>query len=1820
MKPLHQPWSTLAAELRQRASGPEVPGFDCDVLIVGSGYGGAVCADALAGLTESGSGDASRVWLLERGQVYAQGRFPSRLAEMPGHVRFTMAPKAQVRGQAEGLFDLRMSRTVSVVLANGLGGGSLINAGVMLAPDAATLNLEGWPQALDREALLARMAPLKVRLRARRRPKGLAPLDKQQALQHLSTAMPEAKGQPLQALPVTVNWSRCVNCGDCATGCNHDAKWSLDKTLLRSAATKGARLFTGAAVTTVRAGEQGGWRVSVEHTDPLRAAADETVLEIRARRVILAAGTFGSTEILMRSSRLPNGALPLSRRRLGRQFSTNGDLLLSVFGQSRMVRAVACETTEPSVRWVGPTITHMIDLRGQAKPGKGHVLQDMAVPGPMRELFAALFTTAHAVHALTAGDWTRHHPTDDDPLLSSDGVLSRSQVLASIGHDNARGRLWSSSLPLGKTCIEGGLVAHHPSLRRDNLWSTQLLQLERAVEQGALGGTVLPVPMWQPTPTALKGLVGQTSGMAVTVHPLGGCAMGDGAETGVVNHLGQVFKGTAGEAVYDDLVVLDGSVMPASLGVNPALTIAALAQLSMESLVRQWGLEAADAPHAPDLPVKTPEVYRDPASLYSPAQRHREGTRVEITESLHNRLYPQYWSLPPCPEGLHLAISLTLRFEPTRVADLLAPGPQARVLQVDPARSLLQIHGFRAPPGMQAPRGPQGPSHHFVAQHGQVLCAMPLTGTLAFMVREGSHPVERTLRGLAAYLRNRGLRDIVQAMRKRMSQPAPLGSLRDDGFDTVLGAFKMASRAGEIRRFDYALQTGAVQMVTTDPIWRALTDQLVARFERRPIKGFKALTYAARCNPWRQLSSLTLTEAPCMKGPLQRPPKLFVDLHYFADQGVPLLRLHSFDNMVDALADLGKLSTWMARCLLHLHLWSFREPDPSSTREACRLPSDAANHLHRMPAPQVVTLEVAPSVKVELTRYAPHAPRPGGRPVLLIHGYSASGTTFAHPVLSPSLTEALHHAGLDVWILDMRTSPGLCTSTMPWSFEEVGYNDIPLAVDEVVRRTGADKVDVVAHCMGSAMLWMALLGDEHAEGQREPHDQHPQLRAQLQGRLGKVVLSQIAPLMSFSPINRLRAYLSQYLIQFLPEGRFDFRPQGNRAADTLLDRLLSAQWYPESEFRLENPRWPFKTVPWARSRHRMDALYGRDFNARQVSEAFLAAIDDHFGPMNLTSVSQAIFFARYQRLTDRQGRHVFVTPERMRRAFRFDCLYVHGEENGLSDIEGSYAFERYVEDLGLADRLQMLRVPALGHQDCLVGKMAGTMVFPSIVRFLQAPLRAGLREADPASPAATEVALCPSIGPILSLSRSRGRNGRPRVQVSLGYDPMQGHPDMVRLTACQPRQPRHRSATRSMQRPWQSNADGMFHLCIPQAVVDAYDGLKVELVYRLAGPPQPPQPQGLDTLDLSKARRALAPGSARGQGVRLVVGSCRYPQGMIDGAPEGGDWADGPADRLYGAMGHHDPDLIWLLGDQIYADETAGVFDPELKAGHHRAAYRRWLSNGRVRKALCGPLVQSLPDDHEFRNNWTPLGPRHPDVQAAHQQAMTEGRAAMASYLVGPHWPPTASATVGFACGDVACLMLDTRTQRSPRGDGLVATAQIMSSKDRHLLQEFLQVHAAAPYPKVIGTPAMLLPRRRSTHAHPESALASDAWDGYPASLHEVLRWLWEHRARQVWFVSGDEHLASQCTITLTCQASGQQVQVRSVHAGGFYTPYPFANSLAEDFRAHETFTVEGTQEPLLCTVSTVFEPAGECLIRLDMHPDAQDPTGAWTVSPSWIK
>ena len=125
-----------------------------------------------------------------------------------------------------------------------------------------------------------------------------------------------------------VQIGECKRCGDCATGCNHDAKNSLDTNLLARARKARARIFTGATVLRIERGEDAIWQLHVAHTDDATRKRQGAPAVLRARKLILAAGTFGSTEILLRSR---DRGLALSAA-LGSRFSGNGDVL--AFGTS----------------------------------------------------------------------------------------------------------------------------------------------------------------------------------------------------------------------------------------------------------------------------------------------------------------------------------------------------------------------------------------------------------------------------------------------------------------------------------------------------------------------------------------------------------------------------------------------------------------------------------------------------------------------------------------------------------------------------------------------------------------------------------------------------------------------------------------------------------------------------------------------------------------------------------------------------------------------------------------------------------------------------------------------------------------------------------------------------------------------------------------------------------------------------------------------------------------------------------------------------------------------------------------------------------------------------------------------------------------------------------------------------------------------------------------------------------------------------------------------------------------------------------------------
>src|SRR5687767_8535686 len=113
----------------------------CDVLVVGSGYGGSVAAMRLAG-------PGRTVILFERGREYALGDFPEDLGELPGHVRFQRPEDDAPVGNSDALFDFRLGERMSALVGNGLGGGSLINANVAIEPDDQALNRPEWPKEL----------------------------------------------------------------------------------------------------------------------------------------------------------------------------------------------------------------------------------------------------------------------------------------------------------------------------------------------------------------------------------------------------------------------------------------------------------------------------------------------------------------------------------------------------------------------------------------------------------------------------------------------------------------------------------------------------------------------------------------------------------------------------------------------------------------------------------------------------------------------------------------------------------------------------------------------------------------------------------------------------------------------------------------------------------------------------------------------------------------------------------------------------------------------------------------------------------------------------------------------------------------------------------------------------------------------------------------------------------------------------------------------------------------------------------------------------------------------------------------------------------------------------------------------------------------------------------------------------------------------------------------------------------------------------------------------------------------------------------------
>lgn len=527
---------------------------DFDVIVIGSGFGGAVTACRLA---EAGA----RVLVLERGRRWAASDYPRR----PDDAWFYDHANPSKR---HGWLDLRFYRGMAVAQGAGVGGGSLCYSSVVMEADAERF-AEGWPPELT----LAELAPYYERARAMLRPATIPPGQHTRRYTLMQRAAEktglEARFGPMPlAVSFDPSWSydlpdarsarhsmpfvneqgqrqgTCIHLGNCDLGCDVHAKNTLDLNYIPAAERRGAEVRPLHLVRFIRP-DGDGYRVVFDRIRDGRLVRGEE----RAACVVIAAGSLGSTELLLRC-RDEYRTLPRLSRRLGAGWSANANVLTpDLYADASRVQQT-----------VGPTISGGLDFMDGSVGGRRFFVEDDGFPNLLLNTVSARLRS-RALHpaALVLRAHLRR-------LLRRDNPLGGVMMWLGEGVDAGDGMFYLGHRFLAPWEREMKLAW---SIDRSREVIEAILDTHRRLSE-ANGGKLLVPFTW----TLLRALV--------TVHPLGGCGMGTSWETGVVDHRGQVFG-------YPNLYVADGAVVPRPIGRNPSLTIAALAERAAALMVADLG-------------------------------------------------------------------------------------------------------------------------------------------------------------------------------------------------------------------------------------------------------------------------------------------------------------------------------------------------------------------------------------------------------------------------------------------------------------------------------------------------------------------------------------------------------------------------------------------------------------------------------------------------------------------------------------------------------------------------------------------------------------------------------------------------------------------------------------------------------------------------------------------------------------------------------------------------------------------------------------------------------------------------------------------------------------------------------------------------------------------------------------------------------------------------------------------------------------------------------------------------------------------------------
>ena len=328
---------------------------------------------------------------------------------------------------------------------------------------------------------------------------------------------------------------------------------------------------------------------------------------------------------------------------------------------------------------------------------------------------------------------------------------------------------------------------------------------------------------------------------------------------------------------------------------------------------------------------------------------------------------------------------------------------------------------------------------------------------------------------------------------------------------------------------------------------------------------------------------------------------------------------------------------------------------------------------------------------------------------------------------------------------------------------------------------------------------------------------------------------------------------------------------------------------------------------------------------------------------------------------------------------------------------------------------------------------------------------------------------------------------------------------------------------------------------------------------------------------------------------------------------------------------------LLMAGDNIYADATAGLFDPVDEINRYKKAYELVQeSSQEILLNSTSILRYSTIDDHEIVDNWEPANPQ-PDSSSKDKTAAAENEKLM---LQGKQYFIRDSQSRRFQRNEAKPILedvkdhglwypvnidsapvflMDTRTDREPRTLKNLETAKLITEKQFKDLETWLRQQVdldekeAAQFarPKFILSGSMPLPRTRrvalavssnddGNHIDRSYQLGSDSWDGYPATLNKVLALAAELNIKNLFFLSGDAHIPCIATATVKDINNNSEIDIGSIHAAPLYAPFPFANANPADFAAHDQFSFHINQQKYKVSIETEFPEPGNGFVAID--------------------